>query len=226
MRKGEQTRQLLLAAAERLFCGKGYAETSVQDILNVVHGSKGGFYHHFASKDELLKTLCAQQADLLAAQCKKELEALLQKGAECEPADRLNLVLRHAIPLRKEAWSFTRILLPLLDSAEGLTVRMAFQQALTDAFTPLLQDALEACKEDESILPVVPGVEKPVLLLVQECWLQAALLLAQEGDDKAKRDVSALMDVLHTYRKAVEVLLDAPWGSIELIRLEEWAELR
>ena len=53
MRKGEEKRQELLNAAEKLFCAKGYEGTSVQDILNVAEMSKGGFYHHFASKEDV-----------------------------------------------------------------------------------------------------------------------------------------------------------------------------
>ena len=58
MRKGEEKRQVLLNAAEKLFCQQGYEKTSVQDILNVLHISKGGFYHHFASKEDVMKALC------------------------------------------------------------------------------------------------------------------------------------------------------------------------
>ena len=50
MRKGDEKRQELLNTAERLFCRQGYEETSVQDLLNAASMSKGGFYHHFASK--------------------------------------------------------------------------------------------------------------------------------------------------------------------------------
>ena len=67
MRKGDEKRQELLGAAERLFCQQGYEKTSVQDILNAVALSKGGFYHHFASKEEVLTALCARRAERAAA---------------------------------------------------------------------------------------------------------------------------------------------------------------
>ena len=49
MKKGDARREELLATAERLFCTKGYEKTSVQDILDEMGFSKGGFYHHFDS---------------------------------------------------------------------------------------------------------------------------------------------------------------------------------
>ena len=44
----------LIMIAEKLFVEKGYEETSVDDILKASGLSKGGFYHYFKSKDEVL----------------------------------------------------------------------------------------------------------------------------------------------------------------------------
>ena len=80
MRKGDEKRQELLQAAERLFCQQGYEKTSVQDILNDIALSKGGFYHHFASKEEVLTALCerrAQRAAIYAAEALSQAEIAL-----------------------------------------------------------------------------------------------------------------------------------------------------
>lgn len=62
MRKGDEKKAEILAVSERLFLTRGYEATSIQDILDVLHTSKGGFYHHFVSKDAVLSTLCTQHA--------------------------------------------------------------------------------------------------------------------------------------------------------------------
>ncbi len=53
-----QTEQLLrgqiVAAALELFREKGYHSTTLMDIITAAKCSKGGFYHHFASKEDLL----------------------------------------------------------------------------------------------------------------------------------------------------------------------------
>lgn len=60
MRKGDEKRQAILDVAEKLFYTKGYEATSVQDILDVLDTSKGSFYHHFESKEQVLgHPLCA-----------------------------------------------------------------------------------------------------------------------------------------------------------------------
>ena len=51
----EETVNLILDVAFRLFMEKGYEHTSIQDIINHLGGlSKGAIYHHFKSKEEIL----------------------------------------------------------------------------------------------------------------------------------------------------------------------------
>ncbi len=51
----EETVNLILETATRLFVQKGYERTSIQDIIDNLGGlSKGAIYHHFKSKEEIL----------------------------------------------------------------------------------------------------------------------------------------------------------------------------
>lgn len=48
------TRQQIVEAADRLFYRQGYEHTSFSDIADAVRISRGNFYYHFRSKDEIL----------------------------------------------------------------------------------------------------------------------------------------------------------------------------
>lgn len=48
------TRQLIVDAANRLFYEQGFDHTSFTSIATTVGISRGNFYHHFKTKDELL----------------------------------------------------------------------------------------------------------------------------------------------------------------------------
>ncbi|MGN6101053.1 MAG: TetR/AcrR family transcriptional regulator, partial [Devosia sp.] len=50
-------RQELLDIALKLFATRGYDETSVNDVIEAAGLSKGAFYHHFSSKEDLMKAL-------------------------------------------------------------------------------------------------------------------------------------------------------------------------
>ena len=50
----QEPRQEILRAAARLFQQQGYDATSMNDVAAALKLSKGGLYHHFQSKDEIL----------------------------------------------------------------------------------------------------------------------------------------------------------------------------
>jgi AcrR family transcriptional regulator len=56
-RQAQETRELLLDAARRVFAAKGYAEATIDDVALAAGTSKGAVYHHFATKEELFKQL-------------------------------------------------------------------------------------------------------------------------------------------------------------------------
>lgn len=53
----EETVKLILDVSTRLFSEKEYDDTSLQDIINETKLSKGAIYHHFSSKEDILKAI-------------------------------------------------------------------------------------------------------------------------------------------------------------------------
>ena len=210
MRKGEEKRQELLNAAEKLFCAKGYEGTSVQDILNVAEMSKGGFYHHFASKEDVIKALCARRAERALAYT----EDALSKAESS--MGRINAVLRGFMPLRREESTFVDMLRPVMNTPEGRAIAMTYQDALEMVFLPLLKAEIAAAAAVGVVCPPMKDAESMILNLVNHCWMQAVARQMDQLD---------MLNLLSKYRRAVEVLLDAPYGSVEIIRVEEMDEV-
>lgn len=57
------TRALIVEAADQLFYRQGFEHTSFADVADVVHISRGNFYHHFKSKDDILDAVIAQRIE-------------------------------------------------------------------------------------------------------------------------------------------------------------------
>ena len=60
--RADATRERLLDAALDVFARKGYHAAGVEDIVEASGSSKGGFYFHFPSKQEIFLALCDQLA--------------------------------------------------------------------------------------------------------------------------------------------------------------------
>jgi TetR/AcrR family transcriptional regulator, transcriptional repressor for nem operon len=57
------TRELIIAAADRHFYEHGFENTSFADIASSVEISRGNFYYHFKSKDEILDAVIAERIE-------------------------------------------------------------------------------------------------------------------------------------------------------------------
>lgn len=53
-------RQTIIHESLKLFSLKGFLSTSINDILRAANTSKGGFYNHFASKEDLFAQVLAE----------------------------------------------------------------------------------------------------------------------------------------------------------------------
>jgi AcrR family transcriptional regulator len=91
-RRGEETRSHILQAAEECFAQYGYDATSVAEVCRRAGVTKGGFYHHFPSKQalflELLERWLAELDIQLAAtraQADTIPEGLLQMAEMVRP---------------------------------------------------------------------------------------------------------------------------------------------
>jgi AcrR family transcriptional regulator len=84
----DQTRKSIVDNALALFGDKGYAVTSVQEIADAAGVTKGAFYHHFDSKEDLLRLIHDEFIDYQLALLKMALDE------DESSADRLRELLR------------------------------------------------------------------------------------------------------------------------------------
>jgi AcrR family transcriptional regulator len=72
--KGLKKKKKIGSVAAKVFNKKGYLETNIDDIAAAAKMSKGGIYHYFSSKDEILFFILDSYMDIVL----KDLEARLQ----------------------------------------------------------------------------------------------------------------------------------------------------
>jgi TetR/AcrR family transcriptional regulator, cholesterol catabolism regulator len=101
------SRQEILRTAARLFQQRGYDATSMNDVAAALKLSKGGLYHHFQSKDEILFEIMNHAMEITEervlapvrsiAEAEDRLRALIRLHIEVvlSPADREITVMLH-----------------------------------------------------------------------------------------------------------------------------------
>ena len=221
MRKGDERKASLLSAAKDLFFSRGYAATSVNDILDTQHVSKGSFAHHFESKLEVLTELCKQHEQEAAERYRTALR-------DDMPAIRkLDLLLYHALPASPEETQMCALLLQLHKTPEGDQVISAMLAAQKNAFYSMYAGLIrQLAQSSQAYLPLetLPELTWDVYTGLYRRILDLGLDYANERHP-APPDYADEAQLLSAMRYLLERTLDLPFGSLTIIRAETLREV-
>lgn len=107
--RAEETRARILEAAAECFAQRGYEAASVGDICERAGVSKGAFYHHFPSKQDLFMALLNEWLEALDVGLRRvQAEAANVPGALRNMAGMVGFVLSSAserLPMFLEFWT-------------------------------------------------------------------------------------------------------------------------
>ena len=209
MKKGDIKRAQILDAAERLFFERGYDRTSIQDILDALNMSKGGFYHYFEAKESVLREISERRALSRFERLTQELYA--RHGA----VDRLNLLLSLANLFEGEDPHFAALMMKICYRDKDPYMYAHRRRILVDHLTPLIDEVIGQGMADGSLHTRHP-LEAGRLLLLLACDVddEACAMLAAEPDNP---DIMLrVLELLGAYRDSVETLVGAPYGSVTL----------
>ena len=216
MKKGELKKQEILRTAEARFCRDGYEKTSIQNILDDLHTSKGSFYHHFVSKEALLEEICRNRAAEYS-------EQVFQRITEdMNPSDRLNLLIDGMIPFNGEKISFLLMLIPVFSGPEGIMIRNCYANELERLYGGKIADTLQKGTEESVYACSDPEFSAKMLsMLVNRFWLEICDQVLENEALGRNTDAGDLMSLTDNYRRVMERLISAPYGSLDLISLSE-----
>jgi TetR/AcrR family transcriptional regulator, transcriptional repressor for nem operon len=134
-----KSKEKLVRAARNLMLDRGYPSTSVDDIIEAAGVSKGSFYHHFDSKEELA---LAAMHEFLA-----DGAALMMDGAFrtiAEPKKRAIAFLKHVESVAVRLWHHGCLLVMFSVELAGTSARIreetsAVLRGLIDKVAALLR---------------------------------------------------------------------------------------
>lgn len=151
--RGEATRAEIVDAARRLFSEHGYHNTGIADIQEATGLTKGAFYHHFRSKEDLaLAVLEAARADY-------DEHLIGPAMQQASSAERIEALLDGAIALNaRPEWSNCQMMATLcaeLTAGDG-RLREAvrdIQLGFFELWRDLFAEAQQAGQADGQIEP-------------------------------------------------------------------------
>ena len=156
----EETVQKILDASLKLFLEKGYEETTVLDIISEMGGlTRGAFYHHFKSKEDIFDALCEklfyESNPFEKAKRHKELNGL----------EKLKCVLRTSFD-ETEHHQLSMASMQLMGSPAFLKKLIESNQELA----PMYQELIEEGIQDGSIQSEQPKLLADLFVLLTNFW--------------------------------------------------------
>ena len=171
-------RAAILEAALRLFRQKGFAATSVDDLCAAAGVTKGAFFHHFRSKDDLGTAAVRHWSDTTAA-----MFAAADYHRLADPLDRVfgYLDLRRSF-LAGEIWAFSCVAGTLAQEthASHPAIRDAAGQAVRGGAAHVHDHLAEALARHP-----VAGVDAATLAQFVQVAVQGGIVVAKALDDPA-----------------------------------------
>lgn len=214
MKKGELRREAILKTAEKMFFEKGYEETSIQDLLDALSMSKGGFYHYFESKIALLEEICRQRCAVEVERIRAEL-----LSGKLNSVQKLNLLLGALHLFRRETPQFTALVLKMSYLNGDVNFREQTCRFMMDKLRPMMDEVIREGVADGSFFTRNVGqLGRIILMLGYDVNDDVCRILAENPDNPDC--VIEIMDLLNAYRDCVENLTGASFGSILLFDVE------
>lgn len=141
----QETRTRILEAAVTVFATKGYHNAKVDDIVSESRTSKGAFYFHFPSKQDIFLALSDTFSDLL----EKRLTESMQ--GQAHGLEQMDAALTSILGLFSQYRGLAKV---ALVQAVGLgAVFEERRRAINDKLTRLVQTRLDQAVTDGSIPP-------------------------------------------------------------------------
>lgn len=170
--QGESARQRLIESAAELMAVQGYGRTCIEAILEASGASKGNFYHHFASKEELGLAVLEH----LGTEVQAYVRAAM--GDHEDPLDRIDAMFDSLLATAAERGCRGGCPLGNL-AAEMSDVNEAFREQLKQVFgswRSLLAETLAEAGRGRRLVPLnTQGLAQHIVSSVEGAILMAKL---------------------------------------------------
>lgn len=208
----EDRREAILNAAQALFMERGWEAVTIADVLEAAGISKGGFYHHFTAKEDLLTGIVVRMTQQVIMEAETA-----RREASGDALARLNAFMAGSVSWKAENTAEMRFFTNVLAKPGNDILYRRIFDATAVAVVPVLEDLVAEGIEDGTFDVTDTRVTAEVIVGLshgRRQVLEDAVVRASSGDlDEAAR---LLDDRMRAEGAICDRLLCLPQGSVLL----------
>jgi len=198
----EETIQKILDASLKLFTEKGYEQTTILDIVDNLGGlTRGAFYHHFKSKEDVLHTLMEKLYD------DDDPFKTIKDVQGVSGLEKIKMVFSYGTSAKYP--ELTQAVMSLLRQPQFLAKHLTNTHDTAKAFEPLIEEGMA----DGSIRPGNAKFLAELGMLLLNFWLVSPVFVSNKAEFLEKAVlIKQILDGL-----GFPLLDDETMGAVDII---------
>ena len=217
----DDRRAAILDVAQALFMTRGWEAVTIADVLDAADISKGGFYHHFTAKEDLLTGILARMTEQALAATEAA-----RSHATGDALARLNAFLDSSLRWKTEHIAEMRVFAKvLMRPGNDILFQRAFA-ATSAVVVPVLEEMIAEGMQENVFDVADPRLAAEIIVGLshgRQAILGDAMALAAAGDIDAATD--RLNTRMHAEGMTCDRLLGWPPGSVSLSNPTEYRRM-
>jgi AcrR family transcriptional regulator len=202
----------LIDCAQSLFLAKGYERTTINDVIEATALSKGAFYHHFRSKEDLLEAIAERYARDSLAYAKA-----VQDDDSLDALQRLNALLAMSREWKVENLAKLRAMFTTLLNPQNAVLYHRIVGAVFSVMSPTLTDIIRRGEREGVFDAADPQTVADAILWLGEGRRTIVVQAIEIAETRSVDEGASLL--LHRVRAEEEIMdriLGLPPGSVQL----------
>lgn len=166
----QESKELIISSAEKLFFEKGFDKVSMRDISEEAKLSKGAIYHHYKSKDEIIKEIINKYVELQRSM----LVDLIKKTDGYTGKDKIVYLLDNIVDTVESR--FKKLEVDEYQCIKSPDMVYMYLKNNMNYDAPMLADIIETGNKDGSLSVENPLECAEIFLMLINIWMDPSVI--------------------------------------------------
>ena len=219
VKKPEVRKNEILDAARKFFFQKGYEQTTIQDILDELGIAKGTFYYYFTSKLDLLNKLIDRTTSEISASLRPILKM------DINAIEKFNKIFQTATIVKMQKIDVLLVMLKVMFTDENTIIRVKMYRRMVEKNKILYSSIIKQGIKEGVFNTSYPDDAAELLMQIGTGLNETICRLLIQQNEDPEYIIQVLTSKIKLYQDAMERILGAPQGSLQVYIPEDYEEM-
>jgi len=219
VKKPEVRKNEILDVAQKFFFQKGYEQTTIQDIISELSIAKGTFYYYFKSKidllDQLINRTTTEISDSLKPILRMDMKAI----------EKFNKLFQAAAIVKMQNIDVLLVMLKVMFKDENTIIRVKMYRRMIEKSKSLYSSIIKQGIKEGVFNTSYPDNAAELLMQIGTGLNEIICRLLIQQNEDPEYIIQVLTSKIKLYQDAMERILGAPQGSLQVYIPEDYEKM-